>query len=179
MIKPQLSVSQWVILPQPIRIELIKVFEIPKSEGTKMEQGPSGARMVSDGHTHSDLSVITIEKMQRYLNSNETDFFVLFNNVIEKIKLHEESTVEEKIKRQEFEVIAKWTMILQEIKEKADEYNLTNEFQALIKKLFIYEEPISTRQTNKQRRATGAKKDTTASKREVLSSVTKGVQVSQ
>ena len=51
-------------------------------------------------------------------------------------------------------------MIIQEIKERADEYNLTNEFNELIRRIFLHEKPLQAKRT-KQRTTTRG--NTTAS----------------
>jgi hypothetical protein len=41
--------------------------------------------VITDGHTHADLSYLTIEKMQMFLEDDSNDFYALFNATIEVI----------------------------------------------------------------------------------------------
>ncbi len=74
----QLTQPQWLQLPIPVRTQLKKVFGIPRSSGTVVEDN----RVTTDGHTHGDLAFITVEKMQDFTHSEETDFFVLFEKTL-------------------------------------------------------------------------------------------------
>lgn len=66
-----------------VRSQLKQVFGIPRSEGTRIEDN----RVMSDGHTHRDLSVVTVERMQEYLkNPKQSDFFKLFEQVLSKVE---------------------------------------------------------------------------------------------
>lgn len=74
----QLTTTQWLQLPMSVRMELKKIFNIPRSQGTLVEDN----RVVSDGYTHPDLAHITIEQMQAFTGSTSDDFFNLFNEVL-------------------------------------------------------------------------------------------------
>ena len=47
--------------------------------------GPRGAVILSDGYTPVDLIPITIVKMQEILGTTDTDFYQLFDNVLNNI----------------------------------------------------------------------------------------------
>lgn len=84
MINHQLTTTQWLALPIEVRNKLKEVFGIPRSEGAFVQDN----KVLSDGHNHRDLSVITMEKMQAYLGvgAMPTDtFYGLFDQVIEKV----------------------------------------------------------------------------------------------
>ena len=102
-----LSKPQWLELPHETRLKLIEIFKIPRSEGGHITYSMYGADVESDGHSHEDLKEITIERMQAYLGSTETDFFDLFNTLLEKIKVQASTNFEEQVKRQQVKVIAK------------------------------------------------------------------------
>lgn len=40
-------------------------------------------RVISDGYTDEDLQYLTIEKMQEFLKTKESDFYKLLNQVVE------------------------------------------------------------------------------------------------
>lgn len=75
--QPTMNVSQWLTLPHPIRLELVKLFNLSRSAGTQVIDN----RVISDGYTFEDLQAINVETMQAVLNSQETDFYVLLNAV--------------------------------------------------------------------------------------------------
>lgn len=78
----QLTTTQWLGLPMDVRTRLKEVFGIPRSEGARIEDN----RVMSDGHSHRDLSVVTVERMQEYLgNPRQKDFFKLLDQVLSKV----------------------------------------------------------------------------------------------
>lgn len=80
MLRFQVTIPQWLELPQEIRQRLKKIFAIPKSAGCQVVDN----QLVSDGHTHADLANLTIEKMQDYLGMyDETDFWHLYDLVLQ------------------------------------------------------------------------------------------------
>lgn len=78
----QLNQTQWLALSMPVRMRLKEIFNIPRSQGTVVQDNV----VLSDGHTHPDLARITIEAMKGFTGSSETEFFTLFEKVIEKIE---------------------------------------------------------------------------------------------
>lgn len=85
--KPLLAYNIWINLPIPVRVELERLFSIPKSGEVVVRSmgvidGNIGSTIQSDGHTAADLYAITVEKMQELLDSNSTDFYDLFNQVV-------------------------------------------------------------------------------------------------
>ena len=79
MFTPQLTIPQWLSLQMPIRLRLKSIFNIPRSSGSEVVN----TTVLSDGHTHGDLAVITVEKMQQYLSSDEQDFYKLLVQVVD------------------------------------------------------------------------------------------------
>lgn len=79
MLNAQLNTVQWVSLPINIRMRLVQLFNIPRSSGSLVEDN----EVVSDGYTHDDLTRITVEKMQKLLDTDEKDFFRLFQSVVD------------------------------------------------------------------------------------------------
>ncbi len=65
-------------------MELAKIFSVPMSGVRKVEYAAKPI-VVSDGYTYDDLSTVTVEKMQAYLGSEETDFHKLFDLVLKKV----------------------------------------------------------------------------------------------
>lgn len=91
---PQLGQGQWVSLPFETRLKLIDIFGIKRSGGVIMADN----RVLSDGHTDKDLSVLNVEAMQKYLGVDEADFFKLFNLVLDRLQKLEDFAKEEKEK---------------------------------------------------------------------------------
>jgi hypothetical protein len=85
----QLTTTQWLSLPIDVRQVLIKTFGIPRSEGSQVMDGKV---IVSDGHNHRDLAVITIGRLRAFLKEgtakpdSEFDFVTLFNTALDKIE---------------------------------------------------------------------------------------------
>ncbi len=84
----QLTTSQWLALKPEVKAKLKEIFQIPRSAGTQMFQGPKGGEVISDGHTMQDLAAITLEKMSAYLGLKEvaTNFYDCFDLVTDKIE---------------------------------------------------------------------------------------------
>lgn len=78
---PILSVANWLTVPSEIRERLRNIFGIGRSSHTIVNEG----KIESDGTTYQDLQALTIEKMQRYLSSDSTDFIKLFNEIVDLI----------------------------------------------------------------------------------------------
>jgi hypothetical protein len=132
----QLNTAQWLELPSETRQKLINIFNIPKSEPTFISGGTS-SRVISDGHNHKDLAVITVDKMQKYLGNYElTDFFALFGQVLNRIADEDKATVGDIIKRVETENLGKWLMVFKDIRDKAKEFGLTEQLKALLEEIF-------------------------------------------
>lgn len=79
----QLTTTQWLALPADIKTKLIHAFGISRSEGTVIQDN----KVVSDGHNHRDLAVITLDKMQEFLNcaTPDDEFYALFDQVVDKL----------------------------------------------------------------------------------------------
>lgn len=100
----------WLALPQDTRDKLSTIFGIPKTGSVNVETRATpdgqgyGSVVTRDGYTPDDLRALTIEKMQNILKTDETDFFAMFETVVDNInpilegtyELTEENTVEHK-----------------------------------------------------------------------------------
>lgn len=75
---PQLTKPQWCALPIEVRNKLREIFKINRSEGCEIVSD----KLMSDGTSHIDLQAINVASMQTYLNSEETDFAKLFDEVL-------------------------------------------------------------------------------------------------
>lgn len=82
MIKPILSNQVWLSLKTETKLELRRLFDIPRSGHVEVFDG----KIFTDGVMIEDLQHLTVEKMQTYLKSESTDFYELFNNVVSKIE---------------------------------------------------------------------------------------------
>lgn len=74
----QLTTTQWLQLPVPVRMKLKEIFAIPRSEGSIVQDNVQ----TSDGYNHRDLANITVEKMQAYTKTDEQDFYKLFETTL-------------------------------------------------------------------------------------------------
>lgn len=84
MIKHQLTVPQWLELAPEIRQKLISLFNIPRSTGASTVNNV----VISDGHTHEDLSAISTEKMKVFLgleDGREYDFWLLVEETLKRV----------------------------------------------------------------------------------------------
>ncbi len=78
---PILSMHVWVSVPTDVRYKIRSIFQIPCSGHTHVHDGV----IQTDGTTPKDFESLTIEKMQKYLDTDSTDFYKLFDSVIAKI----------------------------------------------------------------------------------------------
>ena len=86
MLNAQLTTPQWLSLPISTRMRLVQIFNIPRSQGSLVQDN----KVMSDGYTHNDLMHISVEKMQKLLDSDEKDFFKLFADIIADIEAQTE-----------------------------------------------------------------------------------------
>ena len=82
---PILSYTIWMSLPADTRHKLSMLFNIPKSGSTTVEYRSTGNVVTSDGYTPDDLRAITVAKLQKFLRTDETDFYALVETAIENI----------------------------------------------------------------------------------------------
>lgn len=73
-----LAYSIWLGLSMETRQKLAQMFGFTQRTGTEVV----AQRVVRDGFAHEDLWLITVEKMQAVLGTNETDFYKLFWEVV-------------------------------------------------------------------------------------------------
>ncbi len=89
MLTPQLTIPQWLQIPMSQRMKIVKIFNLPRSGGTVVQDNT----VITDGYTHEDLALITVEKLQEYLKEKEQDdLFALLNLLT--IKLQEDEAKE-------------------------------------------------------------------------------------
>lgn len=87
---PLLAYNIWLSLPQSTRAKLTKVFSIPRTgevivRSGGMINGNIAGEITQDGHSAKDLYAITVEKMQTVLDTDDTDFYKMFNHIVENI----------------------------------------------------------------------------------------------
>ncbi len=82
MSQPILNLHLWVSLPNEVRFRIRHLFKIPQSGNVFVNDG----KIETDGTTVEDFKALTVEKMQDYLESKETDFNKLFDLVVKKIQ---------------------------------------------------------------------------------------------
>jgi len=83
MIEARITPPQWLELDPVVRQKLVVAFDLKKSGIGHMVHEGGRSHITSDGYTHQDLSVITVERMQEILDTKESDFFKLFNTIID------------------------------------------------------------------------------------------------
>ncbi len=116
------------------RIQLRDIFHIPKSQGSWVENNV----VRSDGHTHTDLEAITVEKMQAYLGSgftSETDFVELFNACVEKVE-GERAVQNAPVEKPDPSAIllGEWVANLSRMQSQAQSLGMEEHFKTLISK---------------------------------------------
>jgi len=79
--QPLLNLHTWVSLPNDVRYRIRRDFQMPLSGSVLVSDGV----IETDGTTPADMSHLTIEKMQKYVNSTIEDFNKLFDLVVEKV----------------------------------------------------------------------------------------------
>lgn len=139
--QPTLSVSQWLTLSSEVRAKLKEIFNIPRSSVGNVNYTGKGPQITSDGHTYEDLKAISIENMQKYLGRLDTDYFDLFNAVLEYLSLNPlgvervKNTLEylEKI-TSDSQVKERWAKTLNDLRVEAETKGLLLEFNKIIKK---------------------------------------------
>lgn len=77
-----IGVSQWVQLPDTVRRRIAELFDLEANGGAVVENG----KLKHDRHTEKDLQGITLEKMQTLTQSESTNYFELFDRVLEYIE---------------------------------------------------------------------------------------------
>jgi len=134
-INPTLSTNQWLTLKPEIRAKLIEIFKIPRTGIGHINYTASGPEVTSDGHTYSDLGVITVEAMQKYLHSTNEDFFELFNVITKLLESPEQftDTPVTLVKETEEQIKERWTKIIKDLKIEAEEKGLLAEFKKILK----------------------------------------------
>ncbi len=72
----------WLEKPWETRLKLAEAFELKRVAGTVVENG----RVVSDGFSQEEIyKALTIEKMQEFTGSDETNPVKLFDLCVEKV----------------------------------------------------------------------------------------------
>ncbi len=72
----------WTSLSAEQRARIRVAFSIPRSSHVEVVDG----RVLTDGTTPKDFEALTVEKMQKYLNTELNDFHSLFDKVIARIQ---------------------------------------------------------------------------------------------
>lgn len=78
-----LSQSFWLALPSEVRAKLVVLFDFPEKGNVNVTYGPNGPVVTSDGYTYEHLKLITIERMNEMLGTDETDFYKAFQMVVD------------------------------------------------------------------------------------------------
>lgn len=81
-IKRQLTVFEWLQMPLAVRQLFIKWFNIKRTGGAIVE----GSRVVSDGHTIEDLSVVSLKSLQVFLHTEDDHWDKLLHLTINKME---------------------------------------------------------------------------------------------
>ncbi len=133
----QVSVPDWLKLSHETRVKLAEIFQVPKSKGSQMEQMGSESIIKSDGHTHEDLSVITVEKMKAYLGGiTVDDFATLFDACVAKVE--EDKELEAKVEPVDVKqiVLEQWVKDLGNMKSQAITIDMLPHLIETVKRVF-------------------------------------------
>lgn len=76
-----LNIYHWVNLPLEVRTRIRALFNLPRSSNTVVNDG----KLETDGTTVEDFKHLTIEKMQKFLHSDLTDFHKLFDLTVAQV----------------------------------------------------------------------------------------------
>ena len=128
--KAQLFDSQFVELDSDTRRKIVQIFGLEQSGGSSIY----GGKLITSGYTNKDLSKITVETMQTYLNNYETiDFYALFEKVLNKLK---ENKPKEEVKSPPDDTYNNWARELLRLKNEAENQNLILKLNHLVWDLF-------------------------------------------
>lgn len=143
----QLSPNQWLTLPLEVRHRIAETFKVPRSKGTTVV----GNVVQSDGYTFEDLAKITVEGMQDFLKSDETDFMTLFNKVVEVLSVNETKPVNPKDA-----LIDEWIYRLNQMKAQATEQDMLYDLTYIVDKIINDKivEPEQIKNANVKKRTT-------------------------
>ncbi len=141
ILKTRLSPQQWLQLDNDIRILLTQIFNIKRSEGSLIQD----KTVISDGHTYQDLAVISVPAMQAYLlDTVETDFFKLFQRVLDVLKTENINLDDNRAKAIKKSLIISWVQDLEIIKKQAELNNLLKELRNEIINIFSIKGVLNT-----------------------------------
>lgn len=90
MDQPLLAYNVWLALPAETRVKMVNLFGIPRTGEVIVQTGGIvggniGSIVKQDGHSAADLYAITVEKMQKLLDTDDVDFYKMFNHIVENI----------------------------------------------------------------------------------------------
>lgn len=90
-VKAQIYSGMWVRLPYGVKDRIATLFKIEKRGITHVVDG----QVQSDGYLDNDLAILNVPNLQKLLDSDETDLFILFNTLVNNITLDLSSKKEE------------------------------------------------------------------------------------
>lgn len=83
-----LSPRVWLGLSPEMRRNIATVFHLQRSGGVEVINGT----VASDGYTADNLAVITTETLQSLLKTADTDFYKLFDQMVEYLRVNPPKT---------------------------------------------------------------------------------------
>lgn len=107
----QVPYQLWLKLPLEVRDKLVVLFHIPRSGSTVVDYGPQGNTVVSDGYKPTDIEAITLEKMQAILQTEDTNFFGLFEQIATNIDLY----IDKPVKLYDDDIHGGWTEAVKDL----------------------------------------------------------------
>ncbi len=160
----QLSTHEWLKLPMDTRSKLREIFNIPRSQGTVLEDNT----VKSDGTTYQDLNAITVEKMSSWLNGDGSDhvgvevggsdFVALFNSVIQRIDDEKEVSIAVEGPDPKQLLVDEWVATLNRMKGQAVERQMQDYLQTTVTRLFELKPLTQTHEPNTPKRRGRPKK---------------------
>ena len=86
MFSTELKSAHWLEIPKDVRQRMAKLFNIPRTGTGQSQNFGNRSIIISDGYTDRDLSVLTVAKMQAFLDSADDSFWVLIEATVKKVQ---------------------------------------------------------------------------------------------
>lgn len=91
IIKSQIYSGMWIPLQYEVKMKIVELFKIPRNGATHVVDG----QVQSDGYLDRDLAVLNVLNLQKVLDTDETNLFVLWNDLIAMIETQLTPAIEE------------------------------------------------------------------------------------
>lgn len=82
-VSPQVYGGMWIKLSPTVKTKIAELFNIPRNGASHVNDN----LVIADGYLDRDLAVLNVESMNKFLGTNETDIFPLWNLMIKHIEV--------------------------------------------------------------------------------------------